>query len=337
VPVVTSYIIHIGPHKTGTTYLQHAFTQLRPLLEARGIGYPDVWGNIHGHHRLTEALSRGDGAVLKPEFDRLAGAGFDTILLSSETLAYCTDAQVRLLGELLSGMTTTIVFYCRRWSELIPAHWREVVKHGSLDTLPEFVQRCLGDPMASEIVNFALVLRRYAAVFGAANLRVASYNAVVDAGADLLAHYCRSFLNWPDPPEVGLGRVNESLDMVDTEMIRALNALEWTRARDNRVGLYQRYMAAKGALPVRWIVDQSMQFTVNRVHIDDAACGLAPLHDDIAEEFRGALVPPCPGFRLFEPRAADIDYIRTDYLMQPGIMETLRDIQTKLRAADGDG
>jgi hypothetical protein len=32
----------------------------------------------------------------------------------------------------LAGAPTTVVFYCRRWSELIPSLRRETVKHGSL-------------------------------------------------------------------------------------------------------------------------------------------------------------------------------------------------------------
>src|SRR6185312_4862270 len=35
------YVIHIGPHKTGTTYLQHAFAKTQKELLAEGIYYPD--------------------------------------------------------------------------------------------------------------------------------------------------------------------------------------------------------------------------------------------------------------------------------------------------------
>jgi hypothetical protein len=336
VPAVTSYVIHIGPHKTGTTYLQHAFTELRPWLAQRGVCYPDTWGTIHGHHLLTERLARDTGGSLQTEFDKLAGnQDFDTVLLSSETLAYGTDMQVHRLKELLRDAPVAIVFYVRRWSELIPSHWREVVKHGSLETLPEFALARLADPAASEIVNFALVLGRYAKVFGADSLRVASYSAVVESGEDLLRHFCRSFLAWEAPPPIKPRRLNESLSMVDSELVRILNALEWTRARERRTKPFQRYIAAKNTLPVQWIIDQSMQFTVNRVHIDDGASGLAQLHDRIANQYRYALVAPCPGGRLFEPRAVDVNYIQTAYLLQPGIMEALRNMQAKLLTAEG--
>jgi hypothetical protein len=327
---VPRYLIHIGPHKTGTTYLQHAFSQLRSELAARGVLYPDTWGNMHGHHRLVEAVASGSGASLRAAFDQLSRSGADTILLSSETFAYSSDSEVAQLRALLAGDPATVVFYCRRWSELIPSHWREAVKHGSLTTLPEFTLSCLGDPVASEVVNFEHVLSRYASAFGPGALRVVSYNSILEAGMDLLTHFCRHFLNWPNPPPTNLGRVNESLDMVDSEIIRALNALEWTRAREKRQRLYEPFLTERADLPVRWLVEKSMQYTVDSIRIDDAAASLARLHASLAERYKTALVPPFPVSSLFKPRCADVNYVRTDYLFADGVMDTLRDMQMKL-------
>lgn len=327
------YVIHIGPHKTGTTYLQRSFDKLRPILADRSIWYPDLWGGPDGHHALYEQLSRGEDHVAKVEFDRLNWAGFDTILLSSESFSYLTDDGVRRLHTLLDGQPATVVFYCRRWSELIPSSWGEMVKHGSLMLLPEFVLSCLGNPAASSLVNFNLVLARYAAVFGAGNLRIASYNGVLESNEDLLTHFCRSFLGWPNVPPSGFGQVNVSLDMVDSEIIRALNALEWTRARDARQRLYHRFVATRANLPIRWLVENAMQYVVDRLRIDDAAPALAQLRGAIVERYRSVLVPPLPDGGLFEPRSAEVLYIREDYLMAPGVIEKLREMQTTLLAA----
>jgi hypothetical protein len=328
-----SYLIHIGPHKTGTTYLQRSFDKLRPALAARGVCYPDYWGGSDGHHSLVEQLWRSDDRRAKAEFDRLNRAGFETILLSSETFSYLSDDDVRRLHALFGGEPATVVFYCRRWSELIPSSWREMVKHGSLLTMPEFALSCLSDPVASKVVNFDLVLARFATVFGAENLRIASYNGVLKANEDLLTHFCRCFLDWPDVPPTGFGQVNVSLDLVDSEIIRVLNALEWTRSREARQRLYHRFMNARQDLPVRWLVERSMQYVVDRVSIDDAAPALAQLHAGIVERYRQALVPPAPDGALFEPHASDVLYIRPDYLMVPGVVETLRGMQATLLGA----
>jgi hypothetical protein len=335
---MTRYVIHIGPAKTGTTYLQHAFTGLRPALRQRRINYPDAWGGIHGHHALTQQLARGEDAVLEATFAALASdPGVDTILLSSETLAALDDRQVGRLKGFLRDAPVAVVFYCRRWSELVPSNWREVVKQGSRESLQGFILKYMTHAAGSEIVNFALVLERYARVFGAGSLRVASYNGVLEAGEDLLAHFCRCFLDWPEPPPCTLGRVNTSIDMVDSEMLRTLNALEWLRAGDDAVGLFERYAALKPTLPIAWIVEQSMQFAVNRVRIDDTAAGMGALHDRIATQYRYALVTPCPRGRLFEPRSTDVLYVHPDFVLRPGILAAMRDIHARLLTVQATG
>ena len=329
------YLVHIGPHKTGTTYLQHAFTRLRPLLEVRGTLYPHRWGSgEHGHHELRAALAQPDTDGLATAFEAFNRSRADTVLLSSEDLTYATDAEVRRLHSLMAGQSTTVVFYCRRWSELIPSCWRESVKHGSLSTLPEYVLECLGNPTASPIVDFRHILDRFAAVFGPGSIRLVSYNGILEAGEDLLTHFCRSFLSWPDPPPNELGRVNVSLDMVDSEMIRTLNTLGWIQFRDGFPLLQEKYLAAKAELPVRWIIEKSMQFVVNTLRIDDAAPALALLHDDIVKRYRTALRPPFPARRLFEPSSATVTYIRPDYLLAEGVMDVVRTMHaTLLRVA----
>jgi hypothetical protein len=117
--------------------------------------------------------------------------------------------------------------------------------------------------------------------------------------------------------------VNESLDMVDSEVIRALNALHWARTREAGSQLYHRYLAAKPTLPVRWLIDHAMQFTVNAIRINDAALGLAQLHADLIQRYCHALVPPFPNGGLFTPGTAGVEYIRSDYLLMPGVMDKL--------------
>ena len=300
------YVIHIGPHKTGTTYLQQSFNRLRAQLAIRHVCYPEAWGGPQGHQLLAEQLLLGEDRVLRIEFDRLNRARWTNVLLSSETFSYFTDDQVRHLQALLGGEPAIVVFYCRRWSELIPSGWREIIKHGSLETLPEYVQNCLSDPSASRLINFELTLARYATIFGVEHLRVVSYNDVLESGQDLLTHFCRCFLAWPNSPSADIGRVNESLDLVDSELVRVLNALHWTRTREISSHLYHRYRALKDKLPVHWLVERAMQYVVSTIHINDEIPSLAQIHTEIANRYAQALVPPTCAKGLFTPRAAEV-------------------------------
>lgn len=324
------FVIHIGLPKTGTTYLQHAFTRLRSALAAHGVVYPDRWGSLNGHFELRNVL---EGDIPQAEieaFVALHRGGARQVLLSSESLAEASDVALRHLFGLLAGQPPLIVVYCRRWSETIPALWREVVKYGSNKTLPEFALFCLHDPVSAVRTNFGGVLDRWAAVFGHSSIRIASYNQVIDTGGDLFAHFCRCFLDWPDPPASGVGRVNESLDMIETEVLRAVNVLDWAETRQQVRSVADRFGEIKSVLPIRALIERAMQYTVDTIHIDDNAPELAALHADIASRYQDVLVQPMPAHGLFEPRQADVPYLRTDYLFLDGAMEMLRDMRATL-------
>ena len=72
------YLIHIGPHKTGKTYLQAAFHALRPQLLERGIWYPDQWQGDDklGQLRLVQRLRGSSSDGLTEEFAALNASGY---------------------------------------------------------------------------------------------------------------------------------------------------------------------------------------------------------------------------------------------------------------------
>jgi len=119
-----NYVIHVGPLKTGSSYLQWSFLKYRNELLARGICYPDDWGTVNAHYWLVDRLLAGDMAPLAADFDRLSRSGYETILLSSEGLSGLNTEQIGRLRDLLGGAQISIVFYCRCWSEILFSSWR---------------------------------------------------------------------------------------------------------------------------------------------------------------------------------------------------------------------
>ena len=78
---VTEYIIHIGPHKTGSTYLQDSFCKLRDVLAQKA--YPKLWQTIStGHHALAFDLRQKKIDDLRTGFRELVGEAL--VLFSSE-------------------------------------------------------------------------------------------------------------------------------------------------------------------------------------------------------------------------------------------------------------
>ena len=168
------FILHVGPHKTGTSYLQEAFVRTRPLLAGRGVLYPATWGRI-AHHGLPELLRSGADARLARQFAELGMAGYPTVLISVEGLATLPRAAIERLRALIGpDNPVRVVFYARSWADRLPSHWKQATREGGTQSLPEYLYQRVAQPSGSLLVNFGAGLRACAEVFGPEALAVSS-------------------------------------------------------------------------------------------------------------------------------------------------------------------
>ncbi len=136
---MTRFILHVGPHKTGTSYLQEAFVRTRPLLAERGVLYPATWGRT-AHHGLPELLRGGADLRLKRQFAELCMSGYPVVLISVEGLATLPRPAVERLQTLIGpGNPVRIVFYARSWADRLPSHWKQATREGATQSLPEYL------------------------------------------------------------------------------------------------------------------------------------------------------------------------------------------------------
>jgi hypothetical protein len=326
------YVIHIGPHKTGSTYLQVTFQNLSiPLLE-RGILYPLQWVAPHapGHFALANRLRSGSDAALADEFQELNASSHKTILISSEDLSRLSPENLASLKSYLGGHRTSIVFHCRRWSELLPSSWQETVKHGQSTTLPEFMTNNFINPFASKIINYAILLDHFEKLFGIENIYLVSYSNIVDQGGDIAEHFLRSFLDWPNPPPIPRLRANPSFAALDVEMIRALNVLEWSASGNRSERLRLRYMRMKSALELS-AVFTAMENSRASLRVNENSRGLRTVHEEMFEKYGRRLVPPGSGRYFFVQKLGAIEYISPDYLLVGGVSDALNAAYNQIR------
>jgi hypothetical protein len=219
-------IVHVGPHKTGTTYLQRRLVADRDLLLRRlGVVYPRTGQDVlFGHHSLAPLFRK--AAEGSPELGRLkaelnaGGVG----LLSSEGFSKLKRRHLTGVREYFHEFDVRAVAYLRVRSELLLSYWSESVKHGNGQGFPEFLAEVLAAPDASPLVNQAMLLDRLAAVLGKSNLQVLIYRRGVDLYTEFIERVIGSAsfasesrgLNEP---------VNASLPMYATECLRFLNHL----------------------------------------------------------------------------------------------------------------
>lgn len=334
---MTRFIIHVGPHKTGTSYLQEAFVQTRGQLAERGVLYPAFWG-APAHHQLLELLFAGPAPWLEQQFSELRQSGYPTVLISVEGLATLPLAGLAYLRRLIGVANEAVVaFYVRSWGDRLPSHWKQETKEGGVETLPEYLYTRVARPFGVEMVNFSPVLRRCREAFGTETLALVSYDQVAAEGLDLFAHFAATFLDWQNPPALGLLRANVSPGPAETEVIRSINTLETLRrgrslGRDEAATVTTRYLLhAIELTPL--VLREALAGNVANAVIDETSPALTEVHRQLYDGFGSALVEPRPLGRFFEPRRVEIPYVQRDYLLTPGVTEALHELHRLLYAA----
>jgi hypothetical protein len=235
--------VHVGPHKTGTTYLQQRFVTDRDLLLSRlGVVYPRTGQDVlFGHHSLVPIFRK--GTEHSPELGRLKtelSVG-DVGLLSSEIFSRLKHGRLARLRDYFHDFDVRVVAYLRVRSELLVSYWSESVKHGNGQGFPEFLADVLAAPHASPLVNQAILLDRLAEVFGKSNLQVLMYRR----DGDLYPEFIEKVIGSASFASYSLGLnepVNTSLPMYATECLRLLNHMTEADRRPDRTLIATRFM-----------------------------------------------------------------------------------------------
>ena len=202
-----SRLLHIGPHKTGSTAIQGALHLARERLAAEGVVYPG-----QGRQPLWPILAvTGQPALLggpRPKisyWDNLVrdvrAAGAQRVVLSSEFFAEADDAAARRVVADLGGARVHVVVTLRCLTRILPSQWQQYLQNGFHFGYLEWLDGILSDPPRTPTPGFwrrhrhdALVAR-WAAVAGQENLTV----VVVDESDRLmLLRVFESMLGLPD-------------------------------------------------------------------------------------------------------------------------------------------
>ncbi len=343
------FIIHIGPAKTGSTYLQSTLFVLRPHMLKDGINYAANWwirrpSEIR-HAQLLERLQNPPDRYTEEAFQQLRTSDAHTVILSCEGFAGLPRENLEYWRSLLGDSPVEIVFYCRRWSESIPSGWQQDVKGGRFETFPELWQRTLQDPFVRPSVNYTPILQNFCAVFGRESLRLVSYSNLRDRNVDIVTHFRDEVLKWQS--DIGLPKRhvvrNISPDAIQTETLRCLNYLHFLKTGKVEPRVRDRFLrqefpltandaeapnAAAAALHAQTAcqlhVTDAMRQNIVTSTIDDQAAPLDEIYDAMST-YRDRLVGAQYGTEIFSRRALEFEWVRPDHLLWPGVHESLRE------------
>jgi hypothetical protein len=330
---VQKTILHIGPHKTGSTYLQACFRQYRDALRARGVLVPAAWehpGNASQTILVAALRDGGDLDGAKVTMEKIKAEGADTLLLSAEDLSTLGVVQLQRLRDLLGDSPVTIIYYVRRISDLMFSSWQEDVKHATSMTLPEYAYLHLRNPEVSLFFNLDIRLKAFIEVFGKESIKIVGYSALRDNTIDLFKHFALRFLNWPNvTPEPESREMNVAATPEQIELLRTLNQIEKLKNPERPQNLRVKLDSAFKDLDLTFLFGE-MNASRKMLVFSDAFPMLARFHREQRQSYAANVVPPCPAEFFFRLARKEIPYIGGDFVLRPGVLEALHELHGKL-------
>jgi hypothetical protein len=234
-------ILHVGTPKTGTSYLQDVLHRNRATLAGHGILYPA--DRFDAHFLAALDLMRLPWGGLEREavgaWDDLArrvrGWHGHTAIISHEILAAASRAQVgRALSSLGmargSDVEVHLVLSVRDLVRQIPAEWQENVKHRSAMSYQRFLARITDPSRNSRIASWFWsvqeipeILDRWGADLPPERIHLVTVPSPGGAPDLLWKRFAQAFGLEGIDLELGVERVNPSLGVPETALIRRIN------------------------------------------------------------------------------------------------------------------
>jgi hypothetical protein len=231
--------LHIGLHKTGTTYLQNVFRANREQLRAQSVEFPG------GPGEPTQALAVWDLQGRRPrgvDDKRIAGqwdalvahvarSSHPAALISEERLSLCTPKQARAVVGAFGDSDVEVLVTARDLGRIAVSAWQEAVKNDATWTWSHFAGS-IKDParqaqspargfwMRQDLVK---ICETWEGVVGADRLTVITVPKPGASADELLTRFCSTVGVDPAGLTEDAKWTNETVGVAATEVIRRVN------------------------------------------------------------------------------------------------------------------
>ena len=347
------YVIHVGPLKTGSTYLQRCLTSTQAALQERGIYYPPelIDRNTRCMHLpVYRSIVQNKSETLRPVFRKINEAGHKIVVLSCEHMSFLRPDELAELRDAIDVPEIDIVYFVRRWSDRIPSLWSQSLFMGGSLTLPEFFlgvlesrtpeyyPKRLGSDAGGYDVDYSLTWRDITSVVGRDALRLFSYSAVADEKADVFVRFCSDILGLEDVPVPrAFGKRRwVSMPREETELLRALNAMYVKEHGD--ITLEIRNLIKSERFPIdEKRIRAAMEEEKAELVIDDHAAYFDTAYG--AMTAYADRVVPGPGIvegEVFPRLSRKQGYVHPGWMLRPGTANAVRVLYRKMIAAAED-
>jgi hypothetical protein len=223
-------LLHVGPHKTGTTAVQNALWSARSSLLAHGVRHAGRSRNpaaaVLSVVERPSPYSVDQSPPIK-RWDQLVreitAAGEDRVITSSEFFAWASDDAIRRIAADLDATRLHVIVTMRPLARVIPSMWQQNVQQGATATIDDWVRGILENRSAPfwRLERQDQLLERWAAVVGKDRVT----GIVIDEREH--GFVMRAFESLLGVPEGILTAerelMNRSLTLPEAEAVRAFN------------------------------------------------------------------------------------------------------------------
>jgi len=158
-------LIHVGPHKTGTTAVQDELVRAASSLETQGFIY-FASGNQNNANIAVKAFARSIDRDFKyhsrssknPDhwsalYETLTANPGKTAVISAEDLADLSPQHVSQFVASMGGRPVRVVLTLRSLAQIIPSQWQQFVKRGPMPSLEDWTRELFSPHSAERKVD----------------------------------------------------------------------------------------------------------------------------------------------------------------------------------------
>jgi hypothetical protein len=235
----TKVFLHIGLHKTGTTYLQNVFRANREQLRAQSVEFPGGPGEPVQALAVWDLQGRRPRGVddkrIAGQWDALVSHVRDSArpaaLISEERLSLCTPKQARAVVSAFAGSDVEVLVTARDLGRIAVSAWQEAVKNDATWTWSHFAESIRDPARASQSPARGFWMRQdllkicetWEGVVGADRLTLIMVPKPGASADELLGRFCSVVGVDPSGLTEDAKWTNETVGVAATEVIRRVN------------------------------------------------------------------------------------------------------------------
>ncbi|MGI8888880.1 MAG: hypothetical protein ACR2GB_07930, partial [Nocardioidaceae bacterium] len=259
--------LHVGTPKSGTTHLQSVLWHNADQLKSAGLLLP---GRFQTHYAAAKGLTDRSKQMRKtrvhiedawPRLTRRINRWRQDALVSHELLAPASDEQAAAAKAMLAEAEVHIVVTARALHRQLPASWQQQVQGGASTPYDVFIREVRDRRGKGAwfwgVQDVPDIARRWAGDLPSERVHVVTVPTTSAQPRLLWQRYASVLGLEPDAYDVAAPAMNMSLGLVESELLRLVNAFQDPRFRGperlpwTRKLLANRILGKRRGLPIR--------------------------------------------------------------------------------------